>query len=330
MKKLFMVIAGLMAFALMTMMMVGWWYLDADDVKPPDLPGIIHSGELQHDGITRTWSAYIPASASAMPPVVLLLHASGGNGEQVLRSSFYSFNLEAERRGFIAVYPDGFENHWNDCRGGANYTANTRNIDDVGFLRRLIDYLVRERSADPSRVYIAGHSNGGQMAFRMAFESPELVAGIAAISASLPVAANLDCERLGRPVAALIINGTEDPVNPYRGGLVQFLGDASRGEVVSSVDTADYWAQLAGYAGQGQHTTWPERSPDDDTRVASLAWSAPDTPPVILISVIGGGHTLPHPVFNLPRILGRTSHEFDTAEIIFRFFNDQSIIPGDD
>ena len=44
----------------------------------------------------------------------------------------YRFDELAERHGFIAVCPEGYQQHWNDCRGGANYAANLENIDDVG------------------------------------------------------------------------------------------------------------------------------------------------------------------------------------------------------
>ena len=329
MKKLLLVIAALMALALVVVLIAAWWLLDADDVEPPSLPGSVQSGTLLHDGLSRSWSAYIPASAALSPPVLILLHGSGSNGDQVQRSSFYSFNVEAEHRGFIAVYPDGFENHWNDCRGSASYSANTRDIDDVGFLGELITQLVQEHGADSSRVYVAGHSNGGHMAFRMGYEAPQRVAGIAAISANLPVESNLDCERRGKAVATMIINGTEDPINPYSGGLVEVFGDVSRSDVVSSQDSAQYWANLAGYRGDGEHVVWPDRAADDKTRVESVEWSAPGKPRVVLVSVVGGGHTLPHPEYNLPLIIGRTSHEFDTAEVLWAFFDDRSFIPDD-
>jgi polyhydroxybutyrate depolymerase len=47
--------------------------------------------------------------------------------------------------------------------------------------------------------------------------------------------------------------------------------------------------------------------------------------PVELVSLEGGGHTFPHPLFSLPRILGPTSHEVDGAEVIWRFFDGVAI-----
>jgi polyhydroxybutyrate depolymerase len=141
------------------------------------------------------------------------------------------------------------------------------------------------------------------------------------VAANLPVQDNLDCTPSGTGVAVLVMNGTLDPVNPYDGGLVEIFGDASRGEVMSAEATADYWAKLAGYTGQGRRQPWPEQVVDDDTSVVSTEWSAPGQYPVSLVTVVGGGHSIPHPTRDLPRILGPTSHELDAADVIWRFFN---------
>ena len=86
-------------------------------------------------------------------------------------------------------------------------------------------------------------------AYRLGLEAPDAVAGIAAIAANLPADQNLGCQPSGRPVRTMIVNGTEDPVNPYQGGVVEILGDSSRGMVRSAGETARYWAGLAGYEG---------------------------------------------------------------------------------
>jgi polyhydroxybutyrate depolymerase len=315
-------LAVAMVLGFVTIGMLGAWYLRWDEIEPPDLPGQLVRGTLEHADRERSWQAYLPSSRSASPPLLLLLHQSTVDGDYMRASTFYSFDVLAERAGFIAVYPDGIDRAWNDCRGSASYTANAQNIDDVGFLSALIRTLAREQGADLSRVYVAGISNGGQMAFRLAMEAPEKVTAIAAVAAGLPVAEYLDCEPLGQAVPTLVINGTEDPVNPYQGGMVTFFGDSSRGEVMSSLDTAMYWADLAGHAGEGESQAWPPVQADDSSSVESLSWSGPAGPPVQLLTVVGGGHSLPNPVYNLPRLLGPTSHQLDGAEVIWSFFSE--------
>jgi polyhydroxybutyrate depolymerase len=320
MKTLLKALAGLLLVAFVVGGLLTAWYLRWDEIEPPDLPGKLVAGTLEHEGRQRSWQVYVPASLGDSPPVLLLLHPSTGDGSYMRASTFYEFDILAERAGFLAVYPDGFEQHWNDCRAGASYSANTLNVDDVGFLLALVETLARDYGADLTRVFVAGNSNGGQMAYRMAMEAPGSVAGIASIAASLPVQDNLDCQPQGRAVATLVINGTDDPVNPHQGGRVEFLG-SSRGEVLSSLDTALYWARLAGHAGEGAREVWPGREPNDGTSVESTSWSGSAGPPVQLLTVVGGGHTLPHPVYKLPRLIGPTSNQLDGAGVIWSFFS---------
>src|ERR1700730_535279 len=46
-----------------------------------------------------------------------------------------------------------------------------------------------------------------------------------------------------KPIPVMIVNGIADPINPYRGGMGN-LGGAKLGNVLSSEDTAKYWAKL--------------------------------------------------------------------------------------
>ena len=322
MKTFFKLLGAVGGLLLLAVVLGWWWYLRADPMVAPELPGTLEPGTLEHDGIQRNWLAYIPAAKPPAPALVLVMHGSLGNGERMRAASRYGFDVLAERFGFIAVYPDGYENHWNDCRGGASYSANTENIDDVGFLRALVRRYEAEQGVDPARVFATGLSNGGQMAYRLGLEAPDLVAAVAAMAANLPVAGNIDCEPSGQAVAALVMNGTADPVNPYGGGLVEIGGDSSRGNVLSAVDTALYWAGLAGYDSTGVKQAWPKQLEDDPTSVESTLWSAAGRVPVSLVTINGGGHTIPHPVFSLPRILGPTSHQLDGPETIWSFFED--------
>jgi polyhydroxybutyrate depolymerase len=320
-RKFLKVMALLVGLAVVAVVLAWWWFLRPDSMEPPALPGAVQSGSLQHEGHERSWLAYVPAAISPAPALVLVMHGSMSSGTQMREMTRYGFDVLAERFGFIAVYPDGYQQHWNDCRGSANYAANLENIDDVGFLRALVQRMVDERGVDPARVFATGLSNGGHMAYKLGLEAPQLVAAIAAVGANLPVAASMDCQPLGEPVATLVMNGTADPVNPYDGGLVEIMGDASRGEVLSSAATAAYWAGLAGYEGEGEHHAWPRQDPQDATSVQSTDWSAAGKVPVSLVTIVGGGHTVPNPVFNLPRILGPTSHQLDGPEVIWAFFS---------
>ena len=156
----FLKVLGVLAVMAVVAVALAWWhYLRMEPMAPPPLPGTVQAGSLDHDGRSRSWIAYVPAAKTPDPALMLVMHGSLGSGERMRALSRYGFDLLAERYGFIAVYPDGYERHWNDCRGGANYAANLENVDDVGFLRALVRRLVDEQGVDPARVFATGLSN---------------------------------------------------------------------------------------------------------------------------------------------------------------------------
>jgi len=59
-----------------------------------------------------------------------------------------------------------------------------------------------------------------------------------------------------------------------------------------------------------------------------MVWSVEDRPEVDVITIHGGGHTIPHPLNSMPRIFGRTSHDVPAAEEIWRFFLRQLLSGG--
>ena len=207
-------------------------------------------GEATHNvgtvgGRERTFIEYVPKTLKPGAPLLFVLHPSGGDASGMRDYSNYEFDELADKYGFLVVYPDGFENTWNDCRGGSPFSSKRLKIDDFSFIEALLNHEVTAHAIDRKRVFAAGWSNGAQLAYRLALEHPEDFAGVAAISASVPVKENLDCGQVDKPIPVMIVNGTADPINPYRGGMVN-LGGAKLGNVLSSEDTAKYWAKLLG------------------------------------------------------------------------------------
>jgi poly(3-hydroxybutyrate) depolymerase len=63
------------------------------------------------------------------------------------------------------------------------------------------------------------------------------------------------------------MNGTEDPVIPYRGGEASFHGWFSAGDVQSAEETIAFWKRVNAIDGAGTRTELPDRRPDDDSAV---------------------------------------------------------------
>jgi polyhydroxybutyrate depolymerase len=313
---------GVLAFALVLLALVAQQALFRfERVEPPALPGKLVHSSVESGGRTRTFSFYLPAERAERPAIVLALHGSLGDGGQMRAGFGYELDLLAEHEGFLPVYPDGFEGHWNDCRRHAPYSANTQNVDDVAFLAAVVEQLAHEHNADPGRVFATGASNGGQMALRLALEAPEAVRAVAPIIASLPAAGNMDCRTAGRPVSILVMNGTEDPMNPYEGGTVALHGVwGNRGAVLSTRETIDYWRELAGHAEEPEVTDLPDLDTRDHSTVQRSRWRTDGKKDVVLYEIRGGGHSVPNRHVRGPRILGRTNGDIEAAREIWSFF----------
>jgi polyhydroxybutyrate depolymerase len=90
--------------------------------------------------------------------------------------------------------------------------AYPQGIDDLEFVRAMIDDLARHRRADPSRVYATGISNGGSFSILAGCELADRIAALAPIAAAMPAAlANSPSCRSPYPVAMLLIHGSADP-----------------------------------------------------------------------------------------------------------------------
>jgi polyhydroxybutyrate depolymerase len=139
------------------------------------------------------------------------------------------------------------------------------------------------------------------------------VAAIAAFGANMPTEDNFACEVKKAPLSVLLVNGTDDRINPFAGGKVSVFGFASRGTVLSSQATAELFAQRAGIAGFHH---WQEAQGN----VERWRWFEPTRADVELVAVHGGGHVIPGPSSAFPRILGNVSRMFDGPRAAWQFF----------
>lgn len=314
---------ALVWMALAAAILAGLTYWALRHSLPPmqALSGRIERGDLEHGGRTRTWIAYVPQKHEAHPAVVLVLHGSMGTGRQVRAVFGYDFDLLADQHGFIVVYPQGYEGHWNDGRVMGPYSAKRENLDDVGFLQALVDCLVKDHHVDPVRVYVTGISNGGSMTLRMALEAPGFARAFAAVAASLPTPENLAFRPKHQSVSMLLMNGTDDPINPWQGGdVVLWPVLANRGPVLSAQASIDTFRSLAGLEGRPEVTSFPDLDSSDGSSVVRFLWSEPGKRRAALYRIQGGGHGVPHPATYGRRLLGRSNRDVHAANEIWEFF----------
>jgi len=281
--------------------------------------------KLTVDGLERTYQLHLPADydEDTAYPLVIALHGGGGNSSNMINLT--KFNDLSDSEGFIVVYPDGIENHWNDGRGLQDRRAQREDIDDVNFIRTLIDHLSASYNVDSERVYATGISNGGHMSFRLACELSDRIAAIGVVVANLSEPLVAMCQPK-HPVSVLIINGTTDPLIPFEGG-DGYAANTYLGTVLSAEDSMLFWVEQNECPIEPEKTQLPDAAPFDGTRVLLEAYEgcAEDTT-VQLYTVVNGGHTWPQGPQYAPRfVIGRVSRDINGSETIWDFFSEQRL-----
>lgn len=300
-------------------MALAFYLLYAPAPSEPVLSARPERGTIRVGERERSYLLYAPARRTAAPALLVVFHGSMGTSAAIRQHTGFGFDRLADRDGFVVAYPQGHEGHWNDCRRKAGYSARRLGIDDVGFFEALVDRLRLERGVDPKRVFVAGLSNGAHFVFRLALERPRRIAGAAVFGANLPAEDNNDCRPSGPPPPILLVNGTDDPINPHEGGVVTLFGFGDRGTVRSAVESARYFARAAGGAGPSTDRLPPRRS-GDPTWVERSVWRGPGGREVMLLSVHGGGHVVPQSAYRPPRVLGGVTTAIDGPSEAWAFF----------
>ncbi len=253
-------------------------------------------------GLERTYTVYTPAGGPG-GTMLALLHGGGGKASGMIGLARGMQTL-ADMHGILLVYPDGTGGHWNDGRRDISAAAR-ENVNDVAFLRA----IAAAYTQNIRRVFVAGMSNGGMMAQRVACEMPDVVAGVVSIAANMPAELAPVCNPQA-PVSVMFINGVQDPIVPYAGGEIKILRNA-RGTVLSTEDSLAFWQK------QGGCTALPDmpftaNSVKRDYRCTRGR--------LRLIRVSDGGHAWPGGSPYLPGfMIGKTSSEFSASEQIVEF-----------
>ena len=270
------------------------------------------------DGMSRQYLVFAPKGFDKPLPVVLAFHGGGSNARQMER--YTRLNDLAAKEGFLVVYPEAVEGNWNDGRGIAGVRAQQENIDDVKFVRHIVDRISKVYKIGRSRVFCTGISNGAFMSHRLATEASDLITAIAPVVGGMaPAVANEFHPAYS--VSILIIQRDADPLVPIRGGMVGFPMGRKRGQVVPTEETITLYLRRNGNQGEPTVTTL-DRDDKDGTSIEIRKY--PDGPGDVKTQVYivrNGGHTWAGRPLYLPEMLiGKSSQEFSATEVIWEFF----------
>ncbi|GAB4504230.1 MAG: PHB depolymerase family esterase [Anaerolineales bacterium] len=289
-------------------------------LTPPAAPTLVSGTALQPGdflrvlsvgGLERSYRLHVPSSFSLERPsaLVLAFHGGGGNADNMVRLT--GFDALAEQEGFLVVYPNGTGRldekllTWNggECCG----YAQEQNVDDVAFVRAIVDDLRAFATLDESRIYATGISNGGILSYRLACDAADLFAAIAPVAGTLNYPSCSPTE----PVSVLHIHGSADEHLPYDGGVGK---ESLTGVTFASVaDSLRFWTQF------NHCDPAPLSSQQGNLRHATYANCAPGGQ-VELYAILGGLHAWPGA--EVPAWPGgdEPSQDLEASQVIWEFF----------
>jgi len=268
--------------------------------------------KLTHDGLERSYILYVPTSINWKQPIplVFVFHGGTGNAESAVRMS--GFNKVADQNGFLVAYPNGTgrlsDNKLLTWNGGncCGY-AQQKNVDDVGFIRAIVEDVKSLANIDPKRIYASGMSNGGILSQRLACEAVDVFAAIAPVSGTL----NFSPCSPSQPISVIEFHGTSDQNIPYDGG----FGPKSLVNVdfASVKDSVGFWTSFnkcspqpqADTAGDIKHEAW----------IGCMASTS-----VELYTINGGGHAWPGGAAGRAEA-DQPTQSISASQLIWKFFS---------
>lgn len=209
-----------------------------------------------HEDVTvsadRVFDLYEPEVSSDGPrPVIIVFHGMPSSPDAAQNRS--QLSVLADQEGFLVAYGRGVDRRWQ---------ADIDSID-VEYVQNLINLLVGEWDADPERVFVAGMSNGADMAITAVLSLPDVIAAAAPIVPSSTMNVEGVIAELASPADVMAFVGTRD--GRYESGL-KLLASMRAGAACGTEDRVESEGLVT--------TTWP--CGDDTTFVVH--------------EVIDGGH----------------------------------------
>ena len=165
------------------------------------------------------YAAHIP-DGDGPHPTVVLLHGWGASAHDLIGLAPILHGGHA-----IVLCPQG-PVVFDTGQGAPGYgwfpiaqgrPADPRAVDLAqGLLENFIDDACARYPVDPAKLVLAGFSQGGMMAYRIALSDPERYAGLLAMSSWLApqLAEELTAQEAHAQLPTLVIHGSQDPMIP--------------------------------------------------------------------------------------------------------------------
>jgi polyhydroxybutyrate depolymerase len=270
----------------------------------------------------RTFLLHIPPKYRPEEPLplVIVIHGAFSNGKQTETETGFSALADKER--FLVAYPEGvglfgFFQHWNagHCCG----KAADDQVDDVGFIAEVISAVRGKFSVDPSRVYLAGMSNGGMLTYRFAAERGEDLAAVAVVSGAIGSSVDGEKPRCFLPeppheVSLIVFHGSEDDTIPAYD--TSHSRKSGKRLFLPAAYAAEFWSTAIGCEQE------PVKDGYENGAIERLVWNGCRGGGSVEFHLLSGwGHQWPAPWFTDRLKPDHPLKGFDATKRIWDFFS---------
>lgn len=263
------------------------------------------NGSLVSSGETREYLLYVPRSYDRVQPTPLVISLHGAGLWGAAQQQISQWNEEADRQGFIVVYPSGLgrggPRSWRAGQGEGLQT-------EVRFFSELIDTLSARYNIDPTRIYANGLSNGGGMSFVLSCTLADRIAAVGLVGAAHLIPWSWCPDQ--RPVPMIAFHGTADNAALYYGGVSWVTPQ----RMPSIPRWTAKWAKRNGCA-----AIHVESAVAADVMKIEYPNCA-DSAAVVLYRIEGGGHTWPGGPPMPGWFVGTTSTGVNATHAMWEFF----------
>lgn len=256
-------------------------------------------------GVTRDYIQYLPVGFDPVAeslPVVFCLHGVGDNAQNM---SNIGFNQIGDTARFISVYPQGLNNTLGQTSWANGTILLSSTANDLGFFHAMMNDLILNQNADPSRIYVSGFSMGSIMSYKLACEMNERVAAIGTMSGTMSTEDLTNC--VPSYVTPVIhFHGTMDATVPYDAGALPSLSLVP--------ETIDFWTTAHSCGLTSDSTQIPDTASDGYTVDKFVYQGCTPNNSVEFWRINGGDHEYFYQPVN----------DFTEAVEIWRFFSQWS------
>lgn len=262
---------------------------------------------------TRQWLEFVPDSYSAdtPTPVLFCFHGLGGSMESF--ATTLQISSVANTSGWIVIVPQALNASVDvdsqPLSVGAAWAANVggedvsfsygpmqfplgdvnlnENIDDVGFVSKILDSLENHFNIDTTQVFAMGFSMGGFMCNKLAIDLGNRFSAVASVSGTI---GHFQEFTPAHNVNVMHIHGTADAVVSYDSAIFA-MADVNIGSVGCGAEAvADAWRNYNNCSESPIVTYFPDSVDDGLTFERYLYLNGTDSSKVAFIKVINGEH----------------------------------------